>query len=163
MKVVYNYTDLRNHILGNIMDAKDLYEDTPRGVIVDKKMNLEWLPKDTRGDLGKWVTWEEARMYVQTMRNVYAGGHADWRMPTKEEALSLFNEDLESKDWEDEIIHIHPAFVAKCGRTIWTSEANDEGQAVAVNLQDGSAEFVDKMEREGYTTRLVRDPKPRKG
>ncbi|MGP0629677.1 DUF1566 domain-containing protein [Nitrospina sp. 32_T5] len=138
------------------MDAKDLYEDTPRGVIVDKKMNLEWLPKDARGDLGKWVTWDEANYYIQTMRNVYAGGHADWRLPTKEEALSLYNEDLTLVDWEGEAIHIHPAFVPKCGRVIWTSEVNDEGQACAVNLQDGTAEFVDKLNRDEYTTRLVR-------
>lgn len=163
MKVVYNYTDLRNPVLEVTMSAKDLYEDTPHGVIVDKKMHLEWLPKDTWGDLGKWVTWDEARMYVNTMRNVYAGGHADWRLPTKEEALSLYNEELEQNDWEGEIIHIHPVFVPKCGRVIWTSETNDEGQAVAVNLQDGTAEFVDKITRDGYTARLVRNPHPQKG
>lgn len=143
------------------MDAKDMYEDTPHGVIADRKMNLEWLPKDAWGDLGKWLTWDEANYYIQTMRNVYAGGHADWRLPTKEEALSLFNEELSQKDWQGEEVHIHSAFVPKCGTMIWTSEVNDAEQAVAVNLKDGTAEFADKMNRDHYTTRLVRTPNSR--
>ena len=42
------------------MSASDLYHDNPNGVITDKKMSLEWLPKDAYGDLGKWTTFQEA-------------------------------------------------------------------------------------------------------
>ena len=138
------------------MEAIDNFADNPNGVITDKERNLEWLPKDSYGDLGKWVNFQEAESYRVTMIGVYAGGHNDWRLPTQDEALGLFNEDLKQLDWEGEEIHIHSLFVAKCARQIWTSEENGENQALVVNFQDGSSEFVDKENRDHIAVRLVR-------
>jgi hypothetical protein len=138
------------------MEAFDNFADNPNGVISDKARNLEWLPKDSYGDLGKWVNFQEAKSYRGTMISVYAGGHNDWRLPTKEEALGLFNEDLNQLDWEGEPIHIHSLFVAKCSRYIWTSEENNENQALVVNLQNGSTDFMDKESRDNIAVRLVR-------
>jgi len=90
------------------------------------------------------------------MISVYAGGHNDWRLPTQDEALGLFHEDLKQLDWEGEEIHIHSLFVAKCARQIWTSEENGENQALVVNFQDGSSEFVGKKTRDHLAVRLVR-------
>ena len=138
------------------MESYDIFSDNPNGVISDKKMNLEWLPKDSYGDLGRWLNYQEAVSYRNTMIQVYAGGHNDWRLPTRKEAVGLFYEDLHQLDWEGEHVHIHPLFVTKCARHIWTSEENDENQAVVVNLQDGSTEFMDKDERDKIAARLVR-------
>ncbi len=138
------------------MDAFDNFTDNPSGVISDKQMNLEWLPKDSYGDLGRWVSFQEALSYRGTMIGVYAGGYNDWRLPTREEALGLFHEELNQLDWEGEHVHIHPLFVSKCARYIWTSEENDENQALVVNLQDGSTEFMDKESRDNIAVRLVR-------
>ncbi len=138
------------------MEAFDSFADNPNGVISDKKGNLEWLPKDSYGDLGKWVNFQEAHSYRTTMVSVYAGGHNDWRFPTQEEALGLYNEELNQLDWEGEHVHIHPLFVSKCARQVWTSEENDENQALAVNFQDGSTEFIDKQTRDNIAVRLVR-------
>ena len=138
------------------MEAFDNFSDNSNGVISDKQANLKWLNKDSYGDLGKWVNFREAASYRGTMISVYAGGYNDWRLPTREEALGLFNEELNQLDWEGEPIHIHSLFVAKCGRHIWTSEENDENQAFVVNLQDGSTEFTDKESRDNIAARLVR-------
>jgi len=138
------------------MEAFDNFADNPNGVISDKQAKLEWLPKDSYGDLGKWVNFQDALSYRSTMISVYAGGYNDWRLPTQKEALGLFSEDLNQLDWEGEHVHIHPLFVAKCARQIWTSEENDENQALVVNLQDGSTEFLDKDTRDNIAARLVR-------
>jgi hypothetical protein len=138
------------------MEAFDNFTDNPNGVISDKQANLEWLPKDSYGDLGKWINFQEALSYQGTMISVYAGGHNDWRLPIQEEALGLYNEDLNQLDWEGEHVHIHSLFVPKCARHIWTSEENDENQALVVNLQDGSTEFIDKESRDNIAVRLVR-------
>ncbi len=138
------------------MEAFDNFVDNPNGVISDKQANLEWLPKDSYGDLGKWLNFQEAVSYRGTMVSIYAGGHSDWRLPAKEEALGLFNKDLSQLDWEEEQVHIHPLFVTKCSRHIWTSEENDENQALVVNLQDGSTEYMDKESRDNIAVRLVR-------
>lgn len=138
------------------MEAFDNFSDNPNGVISDKQVNLEWLPKDSYGDLGRWVNYKEALSYRTTMASVYAGGHNDWRLPSKEEALGLYNEELNQLDWEGEHVHIHPLFVSKCARHIWTSEENNENQSIVVNLQDGSTEFMDVETRDNIGARLVR-------
>lgn len=138
------------------MDPQNRFQDNPSGVITDELSGAMWLPKDAYGDLGKWVTWDEAQMYMRTMSQVYAGGFPDWRLPTREEALSLFVPELVCLDFEGEAIHIHPVFVPKGGYYLWTGEVNEKDQALRVNLRDGSAEFVDKMNREFHSTRGVR-------
>jgi hypothetical protein len=143
------------------MEAFDNFTDNPNGVISDKQANVEWLPKDSYGDLGKWINFREAVSYRGTMISVYAGGHNDWRLPTQAEALGLFNEELSQLDWEGETVHVHSLFVAKCGRYIWTSEENDENQALVVNFQDGSTEFMDKESRDNIAARLVRAASPK--
>ncbi|MDH5761597.1 MAG: DUF1566 domain-containing protein [Nitrospinota bacterium] len=141
------------------MDAFDNFSDNPSGVISDKQANLEWLPKDSYGDLGRWVNYQEALSYCGTMISVYAGGQNDWRLPTKDEALGLFHEDLNQLDWEGERVHIHPLFVTKCARLLWTSEENEKNQTIVVNFKDGSTQFMDKDHRDNVAARLVRSVK----
>lgn len=142
------------------MASNEIFIANPNRVVTDTRNKCEWLPNDTWIDLGKWVNWDEANSYILTMRNVYAGGHQNWRLPTKDEAIALYDEDLKILDWEGENIHIAPHFTPKCGRVIWTSDVDEEGKACAVNIQDGTAEYVDKSTSEHYSARLIRDPEP---
>ncbi|MFQ5481413.1 MAG: DUF1566 domain-containing protein [Nitrospinaceae bacterium] len=139
------------------MDAKDRFQDNPNGVVSDELTGKFWLPKDAHGDLGKWVNWEEAVSYLQTMCQVYAGGFRDWRLPSKEEALSLYLPETSNLDFEGKTIHIHPVFVPKAAYFIWTCEVNDQGQALRINLRDGSMEYADKSSRQFHSTRGVRN------
>lgn len=138
------------------MEQQDKFKDNPNGVITDSETGLFWLPKDAYGDLGKWVNWNEAKQYMLTMSHVYAGGFPDWRLPTREEALSLFVPDATCIDHAGEVVHIARVFVPKCGQYIWTSEENEEGQALRIDLREGTEEFVDKETREFQSTRGVR-------
>jgi len=142
------------------MGNNEIFFANLNGVVTDTRNTREWLPNDSWIDLGKWVTWDEANMYIQTMRNVYAGGHPNWRLPTKDEAMALYHEDFKSVDWEGENIHIASHFTTQCGRVIWTSDIDDDGKACCVNLQDGTAEYIDKNTREHQSARLIRDPEP---
>ncbi len=139
------------------MDPKDRFQDNPHGVITDVVLKKDWLPKDSYQDLGKWHNWDQVQTYINLMKQVYAGGFGDWRMPTREEALSLYDLELAQKDWKGEDIFIHPVFVTGAARYMWTSEVNEEGQALRINLEDGSEEFIDKNTEEHQATRLVRD------
>ena len=62
------------------MTNQERFQDTARGVIMNTQNNSEWLPKDSYGDLGKWVTFQEGINYSQLMNQVYAGGQSDWRL-----------------------------------------------------------------------------------
>ena len=70
------------------MSNQERFQDTARGVIIDSQSDNEWLPKDSYGDLGKWVTLQEGFNYAQLMNQVYAGGQSDWRLLVKKKCFS---------------------------------------------------------------------------
>ncbi|MFQ5444876.1 MAG: DUF1566 domain-containing protein, partial [Nitrospinales bacterium] len=94
--------------------------------------------------------------YIKLMNQYYPGGFCDWRLPTKEEALSLFDDELTLKDVEGEDVHIHPLFAPKCSYFIWTVEEEDDDKAICINLRDGTAESLAKNTKENHSARLVR-------
>ena len=138
------------------MNNSKRFHDTARGVIIDTQSESEWLPKDSYGDLGKWVTLQEGLNYAQLMNQVYAGGQSDWRLPNKEEILQLYDEALTQKDWEGNDIHIAPVFLASCSHYLWSSEKNKVGHYLRIDLRNGDLEFIDSEEREHQAVRLIR-------
>lgn len=138
------------------MTSENRFHENPNGLITDTQKHLQWLPKDARQDLGKWVDWQSTLAYARLINQVYAGGFSDWRLPTKEEALSLYDETLTQVDWEKQEIHIHPLFVSGASYYMWINEMDENGHALHLNLRDGSTEYIDKVVSELQATRLVR-------
>ena len=134
----------------------DRFKDTARGVIEDTENGNEWLPKDSYGDLGKWVNLQEGLNYAQLMNQVYAGGQSDWTLPNKEDLLDLYNKELIQKDWEGNDIHIAPSFLNNCSYYLWSVEKNNAGQHLRIDLRTGDLDFIDTEEREHQAVRLIR-------
>ena len=139
------------------MSEKNRFQDNSSGVITDTKYDKYWLPKDSWGDLGQWRNFNEAKAYTQLMNQVYAGGFSDWRLPTLEEAKSLYDQALGQRDWDDEAVFIDALFVTKCANFMWTSETNDKQEVGRINLRNGEVEFIDPNTQEHQSARLVRD------
>jgi len=57
------------------------YDD---GTVLDTKTNLMWAAKDN----GKRINWADAKKYCESYRG---GGYTDWRMPTQDELVSLYD------------------------------------------------------------------------
>ncbi len=141
------------------MEPMERFYDNPNMLVTDQFLNLNWLPKDSYQDLGRWMNWHEIHEYIRTMNSVYPGGHSDFRLPSGEEMKKFFDFHLTNSDWEGETIHVHPIFVNKCSYYIWTSDVNEEDKALRINLRDGVMEFMDKNERQFHATRLCRNIK----
>lgn len=141
------------------MSEQKRFHDNPSGVISDSKSNTHWLPKDSWGDLGQWRNYDAALAYARLMNQVYAGGFSDWRLPTRQEAESFYDEDLNQIDWEGEVVHLDPLFVTKCANFMWLKETNDKGEVGRINLRNGEVEFVDRNTLEHQSARLVRNIK----
>jgi hypothetical protein len=137
----------------------DRFKDTARGVIEDTKNGNEWLPKDSYGDLGKWVNLKEGLNYAQLMNQIYAGGQSDWILPNKDDLLDLYDEDLIQKDWEGNEVHIASVFLTNCAHYLWSSEKNSSGQHLRIDLRTGDLDFMDAEEKENYAVRLIRHKK----
>ena len=54
--------------------------------VIDMKLRLIWLKKDTRQLTGDWLSWVQARDYAKELCQQHFGGYNDWRLPTAEEA-----------------------------------------------------------------------------
>ncbi len=134
----------------------DRFRENPDGILTDTEKQIEWLPKDSYLDLGSWRNWPAANAYVTLMNSVYAGGHSNWRLPTQEEALGLYDPEMKVMDYKGKEIHIHSNFAPGCGYKIWTSEVNDEDQVLTLNLRKGTTEYVPKDKEEFQSARLVR-------
>jgi len=55
------------------------------GTVLDTKTNLLWAAKDN----GKSINWTDAKFYCE---NYQGAGYKDWRMPTRDELLGIYNE-----------------------------------------------------------------------
>ncbi len=141
------------------MTEQNRFHDNPSGVITDTKYKKHWLPKDSWGDLGQWRNYDAALAYVGLMKQVYAGGFSDWRLPTREEAENFYDEELTQVDWNGEVVHIHTLFVTKCAHFMWLQDTNDDGLVGRINLRNGEVDFVDRNTLEHQSARLIRNIK----
>ena len=141
------------------MNNSKRFQDTARGVIIDTQNDSEWPPKDSYGDLGKWVNLQEGINYAQLMNQIYAGGQSDWRLPDKLELLQLYDEKLTQQDWEGNDVHIAPVFLTACSHYLWSNEKNDNGLSMRIDLRNGELDFINSEEREHQAVRLIRQNK----
>jgi len=85
--------------------------------VLDTKTNLMWAAKDNGSD----ISWTNAKVYCESYNG---GGYTDWRMPTKQELASLYDEKKTRQAPCIETFSIHvasEAIVSTCFAT-WTSE-----------------------------------------
>ena len=89
-------------------------------VIHDTQTGFYWLKKDSWQDKGKYFNWHEAKEFAERKNVRKIGGFADWRMPTNEEAATLYNEEWENTGKSGETIHIDSLFPEGSFKMQWT-------------------------------------------
>lgn len=126
------------------------------GTILDRKTNLLWMEKDYWQMEGKWVNWFTAREYAQKMNHKNYGGYRDWRMPTAEEAATLYDRRKRNTDKDGDKIFIDSIFPKGAGWGTWTGDEK-RNKAVAVSYKDeGGQAYQDKISGVDAFIRLVR-------
>jgi hypothetical protein len=78
------------------------------GIIMDSQLGLQWVPATDQS-----MNWFQAQNYAQ---NLSLGG-GGWRMPTRSELKSIYNETM--KGGADPTFHIN-------GNWVWASETQDD-------------------------------------
>ena len=63
------------------------------GTVYDSLTSVTWMANDSRLDLDKEVSFEEADDYVNKTNDKKIGGYDDWRLPTVHEASSIFDKE----------------------------------------------------------------------
>ncbi|MCX5846264.1 MAG: SUMF1/EgtB/PvdO family nonheme iron enzyme [Deltaproteobacteria bacterium] len=88
------------------------------GTVLDMRTNLMW----AAGDNGADINWRGAKKYCENYRG---GGYSDWRMPTQDELVGIYDEIKENTHGAcvTDLIEITKWFV-------WASETDDSDAAI---------------------------------
>ena len=126
------------------------------GTTLDKKKGLLWMTQDYWQREAKWVNWYSADEYAQRINNKDFAGYRDWRLPTAEEAASLYDRRKRNIDKDGDKIFIDSIFPKGAGWSTWTSEEK-RNKAVYVSFKDeGGKAYQDKISGTDAFLRLVR-------
>ncbi len=128
------------------------------GTILDKKSNLMWMKLDYWQIEKKWVNWYTANEFAQRMNNKKFAGYDDWRLPTPEEALMLYDRRKRNIDKDGDKVFLDRIFPKGGGWGTWTSTEKG-AQAVVISYKDeGGQAYQNKINGPDAFLRLVRGP-----
>jgi len=131
--------------------------DNGDGTVTDKETSLMWNQKDAYQETSKWSNWFMAEDYVKALNNKKFAGYINWRMPTLEEAETLYDEDVHIRDMDRFEICIDTSFSPGGGFTTWTSDQRPHGTACIFYFRYGHANSNHKEDITKDTIRAVRD------
>ena len=142
------------------------FRDNGDGTVTDNETRLMWKQTDSYQDTSKWKNWYTSQDYTRSLNLKKFAGHRNWRMPTLEEAESLYDEDHSIRDMDRFDIYIPPEFSPGGGFTTWTSDERPHGSAVVFYYRYGHANLNHKeLDVTKDSVRAVRsiDEEPEEG
>ncbi len=107
------------------------FVDNGDGTISDTYSNLMWKKDDSYKEYSYGITWFEAHDYCEMLNDKKFAGYDDWRLPSGEEAKSLFSFTQSNYDKDEAEIHISDLFEMAGGHNTWTYEEKPDYQQYA--------------------------------
>lgn len=141
------------------MNASPRFIDNNNGTITDQKTGLTWTKEDTWQREGRWVSWDEARDYIIDLCQIRFSGNQDWRFPTAEEVLDLYDPDAANVDKYDSAIYLDPIFPSGCLPTVWTDGQWIGSDGQIVDFRNGEIRTLYKSKCGRMAVRAVYEEK----
>jgi hypothetical protein len=110
--------------------------DNGNGTVTDPNTGLMWKKSDAWIDAKKFYTWAKHKEYVDKVNKDKFAGFSDWRIPSKAEAVSIFNKDKQCLDKNGIVYFVDPIFEAGGASSAWISECTD-AQIVRFDFKTG--------------------------
>ena len=136
-------------------DDKPRFIDNNNGTITDSLTGLMWAKEDSWQMEGKWLSWDEARDYTHNMAYQKLAGYNDWRLPEKEELLSLVDPNHIIQDKYGKDLKMNPAFPSGPLATVWATDGIGSDGYI-VNFTTGEPGVLYKSKCGRMATRTVR-------
>ncbi len=140
------------------MTEQERYVDNGDETVTDRKTGLMWKKTDTMIDLKKWVNYQESVDYVRVLKEKKFAGYDDWRLPTKEEMQTLYDESFSQKDKFGKTIHISGKFASGGGFSMIAKMVDGRMRTWVLKLRDGEFEHPDGLWTLAEAARAVRSP-----
>ena len=94
------------------------FVDNGDGTISDTQSNLMWKKDDSFKEFGYGINWIEAQDYCEMLNEKQFAGYDDWRLPSGEEAKSVFSFTQSNTDKDGAETHISELFEPGVGITL---------------------------------------------
>ena len=115
------------------------FQDNKDGTITDLEKKLMWKQVDIYQEEKIWINWDDSQTYLEKFNKEAYAGFSNWRLPTREELKSLYEEDKDvpwKYYWTENVIHIDPIFgYSSC--CFWSSEVYKDTYAWGFNYIRG--------------------------
>lgn len=138
------------------MNSSLRYTDNNDGSITDQKTGLIWTKQDSWQHEARWVTWDEAKEYIIHFSYIKFCGSNEWRFPTSEELLSLYDPDAINTDKYGNEIHLDPIFPSGTLSTVWTEGHFTGSDGTIVDFRNGEVRTLYKSKSGRMAVRAVR-------
>ncbi|GJL79890.1 MAG: hypothetical protein NPINA01_28790 [Nitrospinaceae bacterium] len=100
--------------------------DNGDGTVTDPNSGLMWKKSDAWLDEHRFYTWMDHREYVDKNNKEKFAGYDNWRIPSKAEALTIFDKTKECMDKNGTLFPLDPIFEAGGASNTWITECSDE-------------------------------------
>ena len=137
---------------------EDRFKDNGDGTVTDSGTGLMWKQDDSYLDLKKFLSFTQAKKYLKKINEDAFAGYSDWRMPSKQEAHSLFHQEKDKviEDKYEMALYIDPVFTPGCGFDTWTSQTRGRITAYVYSFGSGSGGPKEVDDILNTSVRLVR-------
>ena len=124
--------------------------------VIDTESRLMWKRSDSMNDMEKWVNYQDSVDYVRGLCDKKIAGFEDWRLPSREEMDTLYNESYNLKDKFDKDIHISECFSSGGGFSIIAQQVSGRMRTFVLNLRTGEYTHPDGLWTLTEAARAVR-------
>ena len=117
------------------------FKSDPNGTVLDIEQKLVWTRQDSYQKLKQWINWNKAQDYIRNLNEKKFGGYSNWRLPTRKELASLYDESQSipwNYYWTKNEIHMDPVF-GDSNCCYWTNEEYKGEMAWGFNFIRGKA------------------------
>ena len=137
---------------------EERFEDNGDGTVTDRKTKLMWMKDDSYIMFGKFLIFSIAKKFVAKMNEESFAGYNDWRLPSKEEAHSLYYREKEKsiQDKYEMALYIDPVFTEGCGYDTWTNNTRGRITAYVFSFASGTGGHKEVDDTLDTSVRLVR-------
>jgi len=112
-------------------------------VVFDSGHKIYWLKKDSWQDKGKFLNWHESKDFAESKNVRKIGGFHDWRLPTPDEAETLYDPPSENPGKGGTVVHIDTLFPEGAFKTMWLS-GDTSTRRPRYDLSEGKVVFADE-------------------